>query len=253
MNIEKCGTFRFPRNTKSLLYSCKLNVVALLCLCSVILNSVSTHEIPKTTKTASQDVDSNDGTLERKTLAHPCPLCGIDSSNPRRILELHKIFECTRLEHSSLISYVGRNVSSFICRCKYARDIKKGCGSSIMPLVHTSRNDTSKQKTLTKTSTALVDIDHLTTLDPSLLIVKPCLIAHVGMAVKGFNLMYRHWVNKENCFNLCINTTIKNGFDFDCRSFEHWHSECASNSATESPTNSSSSSSSQTWVMQKMN
>lgn len=61
-----------------------------------------------------------------------------------------------------------------------------------------------------------------------------CLIASVGMAVKGYNLIYKQWVNKENCFNLCLGTTVKNGFNFDCKSFEHWHGDCTGHTA-ESP------------------
>lgn len=40
--------------------------------------------------------------------------------------------------------------------------------------------------------------------------------------------MYRKWVSKENCFNLCMRTRISNGHSFDCASFEHWHRDCDS-------------------------
>lgn len=53
-----------------------------------------------------------------------------------------------------------------------------------------------------------------------------CIEVHPGMAVKGFNLVYHQWLNKEHCLNLCLKTTIKNGNTFDCVSFEHWHSDC---------------------------
>ncbi len=53
-----------------------------------------------------------------------------------------------------------------------------------------------------------------------------CLVAHVGMAIRGFNLVHRKWVSKEHCFNLCMRTRLKNGHGFDCTSFEHWHRDC---------------------------
>jgi len=53
-----------------------------------------------------------------------------------------------------------------------------------------------------------------------------CLVAHVGMAISGYNLMHRKWVSKEHCFNLCLRTRVKNGHSFDCTSFEHWHRDC---------------------------
>jgi hypothetical protein len=47
------------------------------------------------------------------------------------------------------------------------------------------------------------------------------------MSIKGSNLVYNQWVSRENCFNLCLKTNKKYGDSFDCKSFEHWHSECS--------------------------
>lgn len=47
------------------------------------------------------------------------------------------------------------------------------------------------------------------------------------MAIRGSNLIHRQWHGKENCFNLCLQTNIKNGDPFNCKSFEHWHRECS--------------------------
>ena len=48
-----------------------------------------------------------------------------------------------------------------------------------------------------------------------------------GMAIKGSNLVYKQWISREDCFNLCLKTNRKYGDFFDCKSFEHWHSECS--------------------------
>jgi hypothetical protein len=56
--------------------------------------------------------------------------------------------------------------------------------------------------------------------------ITQCLEVHLGMAVKGHNLVYHQWINKEHCFNLCLKTNKKHGDTFDCKSFEHWHTEC---------------------------
>lgn len=53
-----------------------------------------------------------------------------------------------------------------------------------------------------------------------------CLKVYVGMAIKGHNLLYNRWIDKENCMNICLNTTVNNGHKFNCKSFEHWHGNC---------------------------
>lgn len=53
-----------------------------------------------------------------------------------------------------------------------------------------------------------------------------CLKVYVGMAIKGHNLLYNRWIDKENCMKICLNTTVNNGHKFDCKSFEHWHGNC---------------------------
>ena len=52
------------------------------------------------------------------------------------------------------------------------------------------------------------------------------------MNFQGHNLLYRKWINKEDCFNQCLKTRIKNGNKFDCASFEHWHRDCDSHANT---------------------
>ena len=56
--------------------------------------------------------------------------------------------------------------------------------------------------------------------------------------------MYNLWTDKESCFNLCLRTTIRNGAQFDCRSFEHWHRDCPESITTASSTTTSTSASS---------
>lgn len=55
-------------------------------------------------------------------------------------------------------------------------------------------------------------------------------------------MLYRQWTDKETCFNMCLRTTIRNGAQFDCRSFEHWHRNCPE-TASHSQSSSSSSAS----------
>ncbi|RNA43111.1 uromodulin-like isoform X2 [Brachionus plicatilis] len=61
-----------------------------------------------------------------------------------------------------------------------------------------------------------------------------CLKVYVGMAIKGHNLLYNRWIDKENCINICLNTTVLNGHKFDCKSFEHWHGNCNQNADSSS-------------------
>lgn len=54
-----------------------------------------------------------------------------------------------------------------------------------------------------------------------------CIEVRPGMAIKGNNLLYNEWVSREHCFNRCLQTNKLNGDSFDCKSFEHWHSDCS--------------------------
>lgn len=62
-----------------------------------------------------------------------------------------------------------------------------------------------------------------------------CLRVYVGMAIKGHNLLYNRWIDKENCMSICLNTTVNNGHKFDCKSFEHWHGNCSQSADPQSP------------------
>lgn len=58
--------------------------------------------------------------------------------------------------------------------------------------------------------------------------------------MKGYNQLYRQWTDKESCFNMCLRTTIRNGAQFDCRSFEHWHRDCPEQAISLAQVNESS-------------
>jgi hypothetical protein len=180
-----------------------------------------------------------------------CPLCGIDSSNSRKEKSLHKIIECEKLNNTLSFSNNNKYMPSYKCKCKYLRVNEKSCSmfSRSYKYAHNrfenlyigmkasdfmnedeelfenanddNNNDENKDNEDEEENGEVRSkkASHLTS---------ECLIVHVGMAIKGYNLMYKQWINKENCFNLCLNTTIRNGFSFDCKSFEHWHSDCGS-------------------------
>lgn len=128
-----------------------------------------------------------------------CPTCGLKASDPlpgTSSLECERYFSKTQIK---LDDYNKIPLPSYRCKCNYTHiENKNDCGTN-------RRNEDSFPVT------------------------GDCLVAHVGMAIRGHNLLYRRWVDKENCFNLCQRTRIKNGHSFDCRSFEHWHRDCDSN------------------------
>ncbi len=126
-----------------------------------------------------------------------CPPCGIRSSDS---MPGTSTLECERFYTKKQIKLDDYNripLPSFKCKCNYTRIHKNDCG-------------TSRQN------------------ENSFPVSGECLVAHVGMAVRGHNLLHRKWVDKESCFNLCLRTRVKNGHSFDCRSFEHWHRDCDS-------------------------
>ena len=63
-----------------------------------------------------------------------------------------------------------------------------------------------------------------------------CLVAHVGMSINGHNYVFNKWISKEDCFNLCLRTKIRNGYELDCKSFEHWHKGCNAQAPSKSST-----------------
>lgn len=149
---------------------------------------------------------------------HLCPICGIDSTNKKNEKPLHKIVDCVQLNETSKPHHTSHSnlkiyLPSYKCKCKYMKVNENRCNwyskSANEKFTPLSTSNESEQEDGPSSS------------------VNECLVVHVGMAIKGYNLIYRQWINKENCFNLCINTTIKNGFNFDCKSFEHWHADCA--------------------------
>ena len=167
---------------------------------------------------------------------HLCPSCGFEyshasKSSSKSIINLHKILECNKTSYKSYYSLGDKfpNVSSYACKCKYTKETRKNCSSQQTPSksILTKNIKQSRVKSFPHQKALAIDVDNVNAyLSENFPSTKICLVAYVGMAIKGSNLMYRQWMGKENCFNLCINTTIRNGFTFDCRSFEHWHSQC---------------------------
>lgn len=133
---------------------------------------------------------------------HYCPSCDFSNEashkNAKEQINLHKLFDCFQFNYTHASHVRNQELPSYKCKCKYY--------------------DGNECESVTSFSSAYSN-NH-------------CLVAHVGMSIKSYNLIYRQWINKENCFNLCLNTTLRNGFGFDCKSFEHWHSNCPSEQST---------------------
>lgn len=167
---------------------------------------------------------------------HLCPSCGFEysyasKSSSKSIINLNKILECNKISYKSDYSLGNKfpNVSSYVCKCRYTKETRENCSSQqTLPKSILAKNiKQSRVKSFPHQNALAIDVDNVNAyLSENFSSTKTCLVAYVGMAIKGSNLMYRQWMDKENCFNLCINTTIRNGFNFDCRSFEHWHSKC---------------------------
>lgn len=138
------------------------------------------------------------------TQATECPICGTS-----------KIIKCIRMNKTF------RDVNflpDFKCVCKYSESDDNSC-----------KNLNLKNKnSIQKSNETILDIEKFKPKDPLSIqsINNECLNVHVGMAIRGHNLLHRQWINKEHCFNLCLTTNIKNGHLFNCRSFEHWHRDC---------------------------
>lgn len=165
-------------------------------LMSLLVNSCICFKDTKSSSSKNQQF-SNSVQLE-------CPVLNIEKRHITKIetsksnldqlnRSNNKILEC-----NSNFDQI-RNQTNYICKCKYA--------SNVNSYLEEDANSTLSLKSQTS----------------------DCLLVYVGMAVKGYNLIYRQWISKENCLDLCLSTTRKNGYNFDCKSFEHWHGDCTSN------------------------
>ena len=232
---------------KNLIENCHVRIIFIIFLVLICFNSMCLSDIHQIAKRNNNNNNNNNG-LKSNT-KNVCPLCGIDSSNPRKEKSLHKIIECEKINNTQLFNNNNKNMPSYKCKCKYLRVNEKSCSMF-------SRNYKYAQHRFENLFIGMKASDFMNEDDElfdsgndennndenkdneedeengGVRTKKPthstneCLIVHVGMAIKGYNLMYKQWINKENCFNLCLNTTIRNGFSFDCKSFEHWHSDC---------------------------
>jgi hypothetical protein len=110
----------------------------------------------------------------------------------------HAVVNCRKIATSS--NGISLETLLYRCDCKY----------SIQQKIDASQFSRLEIECLNKTD----------------ILVPDCVEIHTGMAVRGFNLIYHKWTNKDDCFNQCLNVRIENGFNFDCQSFEHWHTDC---------------------------
>jgi hypothetical protein len=184
---------------------------------------------------------------------HYCPLCSIGSNTStisklraKNHTYLHKIMNCAEFNATAglddsqerLLRSRLAHSRAFKCTCTYFRPHDK-CSTAAT----TAQYDSSEDELLTARNNAAYDADeeaYLNYLDEEEVLSannknpnskKECLVAYMGMAVKGYNLAYKQWVSEEHCFNLCLSTTKRNGFHFDCRSFEHWQTDCATSTS----------------------
>jgi len=247
MNSKKCNRWRRKFNLVSASSLSSIDFYFTSVCFLLLVKNILVQSLPP--PPASANAKNNHFNL--------CPSCGFEylEAQPSRLIHLHKIFECSRVadstfykSHYSSISrpiYSNNNITSYICKCKFAKETKSNCSVAPPsppppPSLVTAKHALPSQKQMMKdklvkklphrrkTNALAIDVDNVNVYLSTnySMQTRPCLIVHVGMAIKGSNLMFHQWTGKENCFNLCINTTIRNGFSFDCRSFEHWHSEC---------------------------
>ena len=153
------------------------------------------------------------------TTSIKCPTCGVTRFS-KSILANDQLAGTSSLECRRIMNDVAKKTSlpSFKCRCKYANVHENECASNLIA----DSNDYD-MKHLNQTIVEQMDLKE----EPSM-VSGDCLVAYVGMAIRGYNMLHRKWISKENCMNLCLNTRAKNGFAFDCTSFEHWHRDCKS-------------------------
>ena len=178
---------------------------------------------------------------------HFCPSCGTCSYSinnklrSKNTTNLHKILNCIEFnETQQFFESANRNPylhRSYKCRCRYFRPNDNG-----HPILDGSgHGDEGYESALNSYDfdesylnyMAEEEIKNVGANNENTVPTNECLVAYIGMAVKGHNLIYKQWINEENCFNLCLSTTKKNGYDFDCKSFEHWQSDCSSSSSAQ--------------------
>jgi hypothetical protein len=152
-----------------------------------------------------------------------CPTCGIRKkssfSNMKTIAGVSSL-ECRPYKYK-------QNFASFKCQCQFVPINANECKANISFSTNDYEYNTIFNKRILN-HTKPGNIDESETSN-SVTTTGDCLTVHVGMAVRGFNLLHRKWINKEHCFELCLKTKIKNGDSFDCHSFEHWHRDCNDN------------------------
>ena len=198
-----------------------------ICLLSGLTLSLNSEQDEKNQSIQQKFTNSfqrnRSGSLTEKTV---CPNCGFNSKKLTDSTNvLHKIIECYRYNDTKIMNLRPshlKSLPSYKCSCKYSILNDKIC------LPNSKKNDHNSNYTFTVSKSyelSAIDIDDTKSKEISS-VAGECLVAHVGMAINGFNLIYKPWINREHCFNLCLNTNINNGDSFDCRSFEHWKKNC---------------------------
>ena len=171
-------------------------------------------------------------TLKPNSSGHMCPTCDmVDSRILHRITSCEK-FNDTQTLYARTTSHL-KSLPSYKCQCSYLKEsncqVKDKPKSMAMAARKTAlRQALSAPVNIYAEDDAISDEEELNQEIPIEYEANSvdCLVAHVGMSIKGNNLLHQKWKDKEDCFNLCLKTTIKNGHPFDCKSFEHWHKDC---------------------------
>jgi hypothetical protein len=182
--------------------------------------------------------------LTNKKNMQKCPITclrpAVSSSSTGK--QQHSIVDCR--DFSRFNEQTGLNETSYLCKCKYGKDERR-CLNENNELEYVATDTDSNAETVWSTSPAagvLAQDDAQTTGSGSGSgKLRDCLVVYVGMAIQSHNLAYKPWIDKDNCFNLCLKTTVRNGFSFDCKSFEHWHRSCPPSPSSDDNANNSSS------------
>ena len=161
------------------------------------------------------------------TTSIKCPACGVNRF--KSLLTNDQLAGTSSLECRRIMNDMVKktNLPSFKCRCKYANIQENECTSNLIA----DSNDYDMKhfnQTIVEQTLIKEEPTETTSSQKRSMVSGDCLVAFVGMAIRGHNMLHRKWISKENCMNLCLNTKVKNGFAFDCTSFEHWHRDCKS-------------------------